>query len=215
MNRTVLAGLFGLALALAAPPAWAEAVPGADNGRYPVGRYPSGLDTSRAMVIDGSVQVAAPPRAVAAFLARLDRHFLALNPDNRKTEVIGGGDLVPGAEWITEQIADGQLVRSRHKVVEADGVSRMTLVSDPSVTLVDDEEHVNPTITHFTITARTDGGSVLRERLTICFSSRFERIGAELIGVDSAWENRTKAGLAEMARRIEAEQAATPAASRF
>jgi len=207
MRRFILAAT----LTLASSAAWADAVPGSDNGRHPVGHYPTTVDTSRAMVIRGSVEIAAPPQVVAAFLTRLGRHFLELSPDNRKSEVVGGGDLVLGAEWMTEQLTDGQLVRARHKVVEADGLSRMTLVSDPSVTLVDDSEHVTRTITLFTITPKTGGGSVLTERLTVCFSSLIERIGAEAFGVEEVWKNHIETGLAVMARTI----AATPSPETF
>jgi len=194
-------------LVLAGTGVWADTVPGANNPRNPVGHYPTAIDTSRAMVIRASVEIAAPPQVVAAFLGQMDRYFLKLSPENRKSELLGGGSLVLGAEWLTEQLNDGQLVRSRHKVVEADGASRLTLVSDPSVTVVDDSEHITPTITQFTIAAKADGGSILSERLTVCFSSLFEQLGAEMLGVTDSWQTYTDASLAKMARMIEAETA--------
>ncbi len=200
MNRlTILL----VVLCLGAFPAWASHVPGADNGRHLPGQYPTDIDASHAMEITGSVAIKATPEIVAAFLLHLDRHFLEINPDNLSIKVVGDGDLALGSEFITQQKADGRLVRSRFKVVEADGVSRMTLVSDPSVSMIESDEHLTTSITVYNIEPQKDGTVLLSQRLTLCFGSFFERLGAQAIGVKKTWQAHTDSSLLKIARMIE------------
>ena len=195
---TVAAALLSLAGAAAA-----DDVPGANNARHLVGRYPTGVDVTRAMTIRGSVEIAAPPEAVAEFLGHMNRYFLELSPDNRKIEVVEAVGLVPGVEWLTEQDNDGEFVRARFKVVEADGSRRFTLVSDPSLVVIGNGEHATPTINAFTIEAKDGGGSTLSQRLVLCFNSLTERSGAQALGVKRAWQTHVDTALASAARLIE------------